>query len=85
MNGSSYAQCAALNISKPCSFYQLILNPWPRPGFPLPLRRNSWRRIQCDRFKNAYQVAPGQAWTIELWTWAVTIISNIRVLLQLIC
>jgi len=33
------------------------LNPWARPCFPLPLRRNSWRRIQCDRFKNAYRVA----------------------------
>ena len=30
MNGSSYAQCATLNISKPCSFNQLTLNrePW---------------------------------------------------------
>ena len=60
------------------SFHQLNVNPWPRPGFPLLLRRNPWRRIQCDCFKNAYQVAPpdpvkvsgrgGQAWTIELWT-----------------
>jgi len=48
------------------SFHQLTLNPWPRPGFPLPLRKNSWSRVKCDRFKNAYQVAPGQAWTIEL-------------------
>ena len=70
-----------LDISKPCSFHQLTLSPWPRRGFPPPLRRNSWHTIQCDRFKNAYQVAlpdpvpvsgrGGQAWTMELWTWVI--------------
>jgi hypothetical protein len=29
MNGSSYAQFATLNISKPCSFHQLTLNREP--------------------------------------------------------
>jgi len=24
------------------------VNPWLRPGFPVPLRRNSGRNIQCD-------------------------------------
>ena len=51
-------QVVRLIVQTCFSFHQLTLNPWPRPGFPLPLRRNSWRRIQCDRFKNAYQVAP---------------------------
>jgi len=40
-------------------------NPWPRPGLPVPLPKNSWRSIQCGRARNAHQVAPGQAWTCQ--------------------